>query len=200
MDVDPHAIALATAALPQHNFRIHDGGYKYPNAATVLFHATLLHIADDALIPLLIEAVQGRRRVIIAELMDPRGRRAGDPPVFNRDPEYYIFLMQELGVRLVHYAKPECALYGNAAHDNHMTILGFERASESFITIAPPRQSRPGMTRDIALATNTVENMTDCARHRQRQVAPNMLTSAHIKKAGGMTPPAPFSPSDAIRS
>ncbi|WP_165912321.1 class I SAM-dependent methyltransferase [Novosphingobium sp. PhB165] len=135
VDVNPHSLAQARAVLPAQNFRIHDQGYRYPDAATALFYTVLLHVSDEALVPLLIEAVRGRQRIIIAELMDVRWRREGNPPVFNRDPEYYIFLMQELGFRLVHFSKPEYEHYNrapwNTGRDSRITFLAFERTDRA---------------------------------------------------------------------
>lgn len=131
VDVNPRSLRQARIALPNHNLRIHDQGYAYPDARTVLFYTVLLHVSDDAVVPLLVEAVKDKERVVIAELMDQRWRRDGNPPVFNRDPEFYIFLMQELGFRLCHYAKPEYEHYNrapwNTGRDSRITFLAFER-------------------------------------------------------------------------
>ncbi|WP_395328278.1 class I SAM-dependent methyltransferase [Novosphingobium sp. BL-8H] len=131
VDVNPNSLRQARAALPGHNFRIHDHGYAYPAAPTVLIYTVLLHVADNALVPMMVEATKGRERVVIAELMDQRWRREGNPPVFNRDPEIYIHLMQQLGFNLVDYARHEYEHYNcapwNTGRDSRITFLAFEK-------------------------------------------------------------------------
>lgn len=135
VDDNPHSIAQARTALPGQKFRLHDKGDQYPEAATALFYTALLHVSDEALGSLLVNAVRGRKRVVIAELMDVRWRDEGSSPAFNRDPEFYIFLMQELGFKLVHYAKPEAAQYSHApwniGRDSRITFLAFEKVAQS---------------------------------------------------------------------
>ncbi|MBU3078665.1 class I SAM-dependent methyltransferase [Sphingomonas quercus] len=131
VDVNPNSLRQAREYLPGHSFRIHDHGYQYPEAPALLFYTVLLHVADEAILPLLVEAVKGRQRVVIAELMDQRWRRDGNPPVFNRDPELYIYLMNELGFRLADYAKHEYSHYNrapwNVGKDSRITFLAFDR-------------------------------------------------------------------------
>ena len=72
---------------------------------------------------------QGRELVVIAELMDSRWRRDGDPPVFNRDPEEYILVMNHLGYDLCWYEKRAYARYDqppwNTGRDSRITFLKF---------------------------------------------------------------------------
>lgn len=160
VDVNPNSLRQARAALPDHNFRIHDHGYQYPAAPTVLIYTVLLHVADEALVPLMVEATKGRERVVIAELMDRRWRREGNPPVFNRDPEVYIHLMQQLGFRLVDYSKHEYEHYNrapwNVGRDSRITFLAFDKvASDADAGLASNpagvQEGRRGMKRSGAM-------------------------------------------------
>jgi SAM-dependent methyltransferase len=131
VDINPTAISAARAALPQHDLRIWDTGHRYPEAPTAFFYTVLLHVSDQILPDLLREASQGRERFIIAEVMDSRWRRDGDPPVFNRNPEEYILAMQDIGFRLVSagkrpYARYDCEPF-NIGRDSRLTILAFDR-------------------------------------------------------------------------
>lgn len=111
VDVNPYALIAARAANPNHMFRIADVGLQYPSAPSAFVYTVLLHISDEEIDRFMKEVVTGRSRVIIAELMDRRWRREGVPPVFNRDAEDYILIMQRLGFRLVKHFKPEYARY-----------------------------------------------------------------------------------------
>jgi hypothetical protein len=88
-------------------------------------------VPDEALPDFLAEASQERQRVVIAEVMDRRWRRQGNPPVFNRDAETYIYMMQELGFKLAAYAKYEYERYNsppwNVGRDSRITFLTFDR-------------------------------------------------------------------------
>ncbi|MBB3018717.1 SAM-dependent methyltransferase [Microvirga lupini] len=132
VDVNPNALRQARASLPQHSFRIFDDGFEYPPAPTAMIYTVLLHVSDDALPPLLEQAVKGRQRFIIAEVMDTRWRREGNPPVFNRNPEDYILMMQDLGFRFVAVQKHAYERYDqepwNVGRDSRITFLTFEAA------------------------------------------------------------------------
>jgi len=129
VDINPNAILQARRLLPHHNFRLYDDGYAYPQAPTALFYTVLLHVSDQALSFLLEEALKGKHRIIISEIMDTRWRREGNPPVFNRNPEDYILLMQELGFQLTFVNKTPYERYDreplNIGRDSRLTTLAF---------------------------------------------------------------------------
>ncbi|MCG7402260.1 MULTISPECIES: class I SAM-dependent methyltransferase [Caballeronia] len=131
VDVNPNALKQARETLPGHRLKIHDAGIAYPDAPCVLFYTVLLHVADHVVDGLLAEAAEGRERFIIAELMDRRWRREGDPPVFNRDPEEYILKMAALGFALSGFSKFEYERYAvepwNVGRDSRLTVLVFHR-------------------------------------------------------------------------
>jgi hypothetical protein len=129
-ELNPAALLQARRLLPHHTFRIADAGYQFPDAPTVLIYTVLLHISDAALPTFLAEGVAGRKRVILAEVMDRRWRRDGEPPVFNRSPEDYILAMQDLGFRLTAAEKHPYDRYDkepwNVGRDSRMTFLRFD--------------------------------------------------------------------------
>jgi SAM-dependent methyltransferase len=129
-ELNPTALLQARTALPAHNLRIVDDGLSYPNAPTAMLYTVLLHVSDEALPSLLEEAVVGRKKLIIAEVMDTRWRRDGNPPVFNRNPEDYILMMQRLGFKFTAAQKHSYERYDkepwNVGRDSRLTILTFE--------------------------------------------------------------------------
>lgn len=129
VDVNPHAVAQARSILPGYSFRLFDHGLEYPDAPTALIYTVLLHVADEPIVQLLGEISKRRDRVVIAELMDRRWRRDGNPPVFNRNPEDYILLMEALGFGFSAYSKYAYERYENQGRpqDTRITFLRFDR-------------------------------------------------------------------------
>jgi SAM-dependent methyltransferase len=132
VDVNPSAVLAARQRLPQHSLRLIDDGFAYPKAETILFYTVLLHLDGPFAVQVLENACASAKRVVIAELMDSRWRRGGNPPVFNRDPEHYILAMQSFGFYLVDAAKYVYAHYDTPhwqqGRDVRMSFLTFERA------------------------------------------------------------------------
>lgn len=131
VDINPHALITVRARLPEHIFHITDEGLCLPDAPTLLFYTVLLHVSDHALPVFLKDRTTNRKRVIIAEVMDRRWRRNGNPPVFNRDPEDYILLMQQCGFRLSMSEKHAYKRYDmqpwNVGRDSRLTFLCFDK-------------------------------------------------------------------------
>jgi SAM-dependent methyltransferase len=149
VDVSPTAVIQARASLPDHRFGLTDQGIEFPSAPTVLFYTVLLHIAERALAEILHEASKGRSRVVIAEIMDSRWRRAGDPPVFNRNPEDYVLAMVREGFHLAFYAKHPYQRYQNLGleQDVRITFLTFDR---SLVQVPLGADDETAGIRDIA--------------------------------------------------
>jgi len=131
VDVNPYALIIAREALPHHDFRLITEELDYPKAGAALFYTVLLHVSDDALHATLAKAATAADHVIITEIMDRRWRREGDPPVFNREAEDYIFVMQKLGFLLAQHCRVPYKRYDNEhwwnRRDTRLTILTFQR-------------------------------------------------------------------------
>lgn len=129
VDINPAAIAQARRMHPGHRLQLTDHGIQYPAAPSVLVYTVLLHVSDTTVTPFLQQISGDRERVVIAELMDTRWRRGGSPPVFNRNPEDYVFMMETLGFHLASYSKHGYARYENQglAQDTRITFLTFDR-------------------------------------------------------------------------
>lgn len=132
VDVNPHALLVAREALPGHDFRLITEESVYPKAKTAMFYTVLLHVPDETLNVTLQRVTDAADRIIIAEVMDRRWRREGDPPVFNRESEEYIHEMQKLGYLLVDHGRRSYARYDTPEwwnrRDTRLTVLVFERA------------------------------------------------------------------------
>lgn len=89
VDVSPHALELAQAAAPGHDFRLIAEHDPLPSADAAFAHTVLLHVPDDAL-PAVVDRLSAAvPRVLVSEIMDRKWRRSGHPPVYNRNPEDY---------------------------------------------------------------------------------------------------------------
>ena len=132
VDINPHALIVARDALPDHDFRLVTEELSYPPAKSALFYTVLLHVPDHALAATLDRATQAADRIVIAEIMDRRWRRSGNPPVFNREAEDYILAMQQRGYLLVGHERIPYARYDTpewwSRRDTRLTILVFDRA------------------------------------------------------------------------
>lgn len=85
-DINPAALAAARVANPAHRYVT-----EWEPADTWLAHTVLLHVPDDEIAPLL-QSTTAYARVVIGEVMARRWRRAGNPPVFNREAAEYVAL------------------------------------------------------------------------------------------------------------
>lgn len=93
-DINKHAIEHCKSKYPNHDFCT-----NVVSRETALAYTVLLHISDEE-IEHVVQTLSKSAKVIIAEIMDRKYRRAGNPPVFNRDPHEYIELFQNAGMRM----------------------------------------------------------------------------------------------------
>jgi SAM-dependent methyltransferase len=131
LDINPNAVAAARERNPRHEFRLVRDDEPLPPADTIFSYAVLLHICDDDIMPFLARMCSAAGQVIIGEVMDPRWRREGDPPVYNRDPEEYVIRMSMFGMVIAEYRKLPYARYSeppwNVGRDSRLTFLRFVR-------------------------------------------------------------------------
>lgn len=131
VDVNPSAIDLARQRNPGHRYQLIEPGAELPRAGTALIYTVALHVSDQALDQFLTPICQAADVVVIAEIMDERWRREGNPPVFNRDPEAYIGAMRLQGFELRQYGKVVYERYNNSGwnlnHDVRLTVHIYQR-------------------------------------------------------------------------
>lgn len=135
-DISPAALATAKISAPNHQFRLIDKGICLPKSPCLLLYAVLLHINDANIFDFVQDAIAGRKRIVVAEIMDRRWRPPGKYPSFNRDVEDYVLLFQSMGWQLSYARKHRYAHYDvpsvNQGRDSRLTVLAFE-----------PQSSRP---------------------------------------------------------
>lgn len=98
-----------------------DLGGPLPAAAVTLCHTVLLHV-PDADLPALIARFSSPR-VIVSEILGRQWRRAGNPPVFNREVADYEAAFRARGYRLLRREACEYRRYGGV----ELSILEFGR-------------------------------------------------------------------------
>ena len=78
VDINPAALAVAGAALPLHAFSHWDGKSMLPKAPVAILYTVCLHVPDDEIDAMIARASEAARRVVIAEIMNPRFRQHVD--------------------------------------------------------------------------------------------------------------------------
>jgi SAM-dependent methyltransferase len=133
VDISAASLEVARQNCPQHRFQVMSESEPLPDSDGLLFYTVLLHVNDSALNIILRKAARAARRVVIAEIMDRRWRRGGNPPVFNREAEEYAVHMNSHGYSLLASERRPYERYNNekwwAARDTRLTVLVFERPS-----------------------------------------------------------------------
>ncbi|MEZ5950873.1 MAG: tetratricopeptide repeat protein [Planctomycetaceae bacterium] len=101
VDINPSAVEQAARTNPAYEFQTIGFEDPYPRADAILLYTVLLHIDDLSVGPMLRRLCAATDTLLIAEILGrQRWRRSGNPPVFNRDLQDYIALLQEQGFRL----------------------------------------------------------------------------------------------------
>ncbi|QWE27143.1 bifunctional 2-polyprenyl-6-hydroxyphenol methylase/3-demethylubiquinol 3-O-methyltransferase UbiG [Polynucleobacter sp. AP-Ainpum-60-G11] len=89
-DINPKAIAHGKSRFPNYNLNLIKPWESLPKSDLTLAYCTAFHIPDNELGRFLKLLSSSSDAVLIAELMDRRWRREGNPPIFNREPEEYV--------------------------------------------------------------------------------------------------------------
>lgn len=96
-DINPTALKVAKQKNLKHTFT-----NEWADADTALVHTVMLHIPDDE-IEELVKRLKQYKRIVVGEIMERKRRRAGNPPVFNRDAHEYESLF---GLKAETYTVP----------------------------------------------------------------------------------------------
>jgi SAM-dependent methyltransferase len=105
VDVNAKAIEAARQRNPGYRYELIKPAQELPKAGVALIYTVGLHIPDEELARFLKPICDAAKVVMIAEIMDSRWRRTGNPPVFNHDPEQYILEMANRGFLLRRFGK-----------------------------------------------------------------------------------------------
>ncbi len=123
LDICPQALALARHRFGGHRFELISRDDPLPEGDAILAHTVLLHIPDDEL-PGTVRRFSAPR-VIVSEILGRRWRRAGDPPVFNREEADYTAVFADAGYALTQRIMRPYPHY----RDTDLTILEFRHGS-----------------------------------------------------------------------
>ena len=129
VDINEKAVARARLEHPGHDFYAMAVSDDLERADTVLLYTVCLHIPDALIGEHLTRcAAAARRRVVIAEIMEPIYRRQGPSYVSanHRDAATYAAIMKKLGWRVIdrrspiyrHYSRPFTVMTFEACKTN----------------------------------------------------------------------------------
>lgn len=123
VDISGHAIAAARKANPAHRFEVIGEDDALPQADVTLAHTVLLHVPDDAL-PGVVARFESET-VIVSEILGRHWRRAGNPPVFNRELSDYgaAFLPRYMIAARQAWPYPHYA-------DTHLSVMRFGKIAQ----------------------------------------------------------------------
>lgn len=115
VDVSEQALALAHQAHPGKAFLLlSEAAPTLPPAEAALAYTVLLHVPDDRIEDTICRLVKAAPVTYVVEIMGRSWRRAGDPPVFNRDADEYIELFDRCGSSARVMGTEPCVRYRNA--------------------------------------------------------------------------------------
>jgi len=97
IDISSKVLEIAESKNKNHKYILHNQGDSYPNADVRLVYTVLLHIDDDCISDFIENLCKNTERVVVAEIMERKWRRPGNPPVFNREAEEYNTLFEKCG-------------------------------------------------------------------------------------------------------
>jgi SAM-dependent methyltransferase len=104
-DINPEAIRRARENNPRHRFDVYVPFDELPKSKWVYAHTVLLHVDDCNILPILNVMTMKTRFVVISEIMSrkfrPINHRNRIPPVFNRNREEYVDMMDSIGFKVI---------------------------------------------------------------------------------------------------
>jgi SAM-dependent methyltransferase len=96
VDLNPNAIKKAWINNPRYDFREVNIDSKYPCADLVLAFTVFLHMEDDTLLDVLKRLHKScNKYLVIIETLGHEWRSSGTVPVYNREKDEYIDLLQQ---------------------------------------------------------------------------------------------------------
>ena len=130
LDISPVAIKQAVALNPDYEFELiteKNLNKFYPHSRTKLLYTVLLHQKDEDIETVVENLCATSRRIIVAEICGRDLRRAGNPPVFNREPIDYDTMFSKYGRGLSNLIKKPYTRYKSYnKQDTDLTIMVFE--------------------------------------------------------------------------
>lgn len=123
VDISPKAIAIAKERNPGYQFDVIDDAAPIEGGFACWLHTVLLHVPDDLLSGQIARLTQ--RHVVVSEILGRNWRRAGNPPVYNREVFDYGEAFKPHGYKL---ARVMYASYGrHYGADTKIAVLQFHK-------------------------------------------------------------------------
>lgn len=110
-DINLNAIKKAKELNPLYNFKELYEDTEICKSDIVMIYTVALHISDENINSFLQRMSKNTSNVLIAEIMDRKWRRPGDPPVFNRFDTDYDSIMASLGFEIINKEKKKYKRY-----------------------------------------------------------------------------------------
>jgi len=134
IDISPKVLEIAENTNKNHKYLLHNQGDPYPDADVRLVYTVLLHIDDDSIGDFIENLCEDTERVVVAEIMERKWRRPGNPPVFNREVDEYITLFEKCGFELDYHNEKVYERYADPKFDKmtgglpvYITFLRFKK-------------------------------------------------------------------------
>jgi SAM-dependent methyltransferase len=127
IDLNPQAIQEAQNRYPDYFFKEIELDSEYDNVDIILAYTVFLHLDDDIIGSILQRLRKAcKKYLIIGEILGREWRRPGDPPVFNRNYDDYISLLQRHGFQVINEYKLPYKRYADSSYfKNNNTDLSF---------------------------------------------------------------------------
>ena len=134
IDISPKVLEIAESTNKNHKYLLDNQENSYPDADVRLVYTVLLHIDDGYIGNFIKNLCEGTERVVVAEIMERKWRRPGDPPVFNREAEEYITLFKKCGFEKDYHNEKVYERYADpkfdkitGGHPVYITFLRFRK-------------------------------------------------------------------------
>ncbi len=117
IDLNPQAIQEARKLYPEYFFKEIEVDSEYDNADIVIAYTVFLHLDDDTLGSILTRLRKAcKKHLIVGEILGREWRRPGNPPVFNRNFDDYMNLLQRYGFHIINEYKLPYKRYADSPY------------------------------------------------------------------------------------
>ena len=134
IDISSKVLETAESTNKNHKYLLDNQDGRYPDADVRLVYTVLLHIDDGHIGNFIKNLCEGTERVVVAEIMERKWRRPGNPPVFNRGAEEYITLFEKCGFEKDYHNEKVYERYADSKFDKitgghpvYITFLRFKK-------------------------------------------------------------------------
>ncbi len=135
IDINPKVLEIAESKNKHYKYLLDNQEDPYPDADVRLVYTVLLHIDDGYIGDFIKNLCEGTERVVVAEIMERKWRRPGNPPVFNREAKEYITLFEKCGFEKDYHNEKVYERYKDWPGGPHnITFLCFKKNDSSKVS------------------------------------------------------------------